>query len=908
MSDPIEESALKWRQNPDADATLALCVALRGSEQATLMDEVAEAAKGRHAAHVGVLVAAARMYMSVQRFSDAQGLLVTAGKVAPREGAVYRALGEVLLRRGDAERAEKVLERALQFGGGDSETRLWLDRAKVFKAMQQKAGSRAVAAEVERTAPASPPKGRAPMESFSDSTTTEVRAAPQISPGTGPMAPDAAGSAPLLFGSAQTPPPRYPKDVATASLEVSPRPPGLNEDSVTFDLSGSQLKGPLETQMTGGAFSSPTTNGAGTSPKGVPHAREVLDALALAGVFEPPSGQPQVVGWDRPHIVTRRRGSIFLVVMTFLFAGSVIGVFTLVRQKRAEQHQVADANLTTIEAALRAGNPGSIPAIEETFKQVFDLDSRSPRAAMDWLRERALVGLLKGGADLAFEDATTRAREVGLKDEQTAFAQLASFLFQGDTVGAAALLSKYDGPAANDPWYQLLAGATLERAGDGRALERYAAAARLDPDLFVAQVALARATAIEGDPQHAGDLARALRARYPDRIEGSALVALAWARNPARTEQPPPEANEIIARASELPVSLTVVPHAIGAIRALDNHSDDDAKAAIQKGLAAADGPGVATWLGSIALATDDEALARRAALIAVSFSAVYPPARVLAARVALLGDRLDEALKATEELDAASPDVAIVRGAAAYERGDADGLGRALDAISPEARKLPVMAPLVLAEEAINGRARLTKDKLVELAGNDAPWSDLVAMDIALDYGELETAQKIADDWKASDKHPLRAERVARLARYQGKLDDADAMSLVAMQGGTVTPRVLIERSFVLVARKKESEVGPLLAKYPLVLGPLATWLSAYAVASAGRVEDARAKTAALDAPPDAAAVPARVVAAAACGKLGDRRRGYDLVKGLLGQTLNNPDVTTAGAVFGLRAAPVRR
>src|SRR5262249_51721643 len=153
--------------------------------------------------------------------------------------------------------------------------------------------------------------------------------------------------------------------------------------------------------------------------------------------------------------------------------------------------------------------------------------------------------------------------------------------------------------------------------------------------------------------------------------------------------------------------------------------------------------------LGSIAIATEDEALARKAALTAVSFSAVYPPARVLAARVALLGDRLDEALKATEEFDATSVDVAIVRAAAAYERVDGDGLSRALDPLSPDAKKLSVIFPLAFAQDELVGRSRLKPDKILTMAEDEAPWSDLVAMDLALDLGDLDTAQKIATSWK---------------------------------------------------------------------------------------------------------------------------------------------------------------
>src|SRR5581483_9124327 len=107
--------------------------------------------------------------------------------------------------------------------------------------------------------------------------------------------------------------------------------------------------------------------------------------------------------------------------------------------------------------------------------------------------------------------------------------------------------------------------------------------------------------------------------------------------------------------------------------------------------------------------------------------------------------------------------------------------------------------------------------------AGDDAPWSDLVAMDLALTAGDLATADKITAPWPKTDVGALRALRLARLARYQGKLDVADAMSQAALEHGTVTPRVLTERAYVLAARNRATEVSPLLSRYPLVLGPLA-------------------------------------------------------------------------------------
>jgi predicted Zn-dependent protease len=957
MASDIEQLAQRWKEAPGPETTVALCNAMRGPAHATLIQQVGDFARTNLGSNVPVLISVARMYMSAQRLSEAQGTLVTAGKLAPRDAAVYRVLGECLLRRGDADRAEKVLERAIHFGATDPDSRLWLERSRVFKPMQAKAGNRAVAAEIERTAPADAPAtnghadllpARPPMDSFPDQPTNVrdrpagLAAKPLPAPGPKPLKPPAAKAPaiaappplPMSTGeshpqeakaglgarmSTQEPPQeelprigRYSKDADTASIARAALPlidgsPGpADENSIQFNLGAPPPA----------AESAPNANASGpyrgASEKGTPDARDVLDALALAGVFEPPTGVPAVLQWDKPNIKQRRRTAIALVVMTAVAAGSMLGIFQYVHKKRAAQHLAAETVLARIEDNLHAAKLSSIAPMEQDFSQVFELDSRSPRAAQDWLRERALVGLLNGGKDIAFEDGTTRAIEVGLKEENFSFAQLAGFLFQGDTAGGAALLPRFDGPSANDAWYQLLAGATLERAGDPRAIERYATALKLDPDLFIARIALTRTVAIDGDPQKAVELAKDIRARYPDRAEGLALMALAWARDPTRTDQAPKEADDALTRETELPVGLLAIPHAVAAVRALDKHDLDLAKAEVERGLQVADSPGVASWLGSIAIATGDEPLARRAALVAVQFSAVYAPARVLAARVALLGDRLDEALKATEELDAASPDVAIVRGAVAYEQGDADGLARALDALAPDARKLPVLAPLVMGQDALASReTTITPDRLSQLADDDSPWADLVSMDIALDTGNLPAADKIAAAWgKPTDATPpLRALRLARLARYENRLDDADSLSQAAIASGTVTLRSLSERVFTLAARDKAGDATPLLAKYPLVLGPLATWLSAYAAAANGHTDEARAKVSSVDPPPDLAPLPAKMIAGAALGKMADRRRGPSFIHSLIDAGAINPDVAAAANVFGIHvpSAPTK-
>ena len=84
--------------------------------------------------------------------------------------------------------------------------------------------------------------------------------------------------------------------------------------------------------------------------------------------------------------------------------------------------------------------------MQQSLAQALQLESRSPRAALDWTQDRAMVGLVKAGEDVAFEDAMARAKDVGVPEEKYAFAHVASFLFQGDTAGAAGRLATLGWP------------------------------------------------------------------------------------------------------------------------------------------------------------------------------------------------------------------------------------------------------------------------------------------------------------------------------------------------------------------------------------------------------------------------------------------------------------------------------
>lgn len=989
----IDDLYQRWQRNPDAAETAALCDALRGGRRPDLVEIV-----GSHASRqpdVGSLLAAARMYTDTGRLDDAQTVLLSAGRIAPREGNVYRWLGEVLLRRGDADRAQKVLEKAVQFGAEAAATAL-LERAKALVPTQQASGQSAVAEAVSRSAspylqpPASAPPAPAPttgrrgriipadsdedvetqirksdeIKAVMDGLSSSPNVADMIEAALAPISsapmpaagrpPEISAPPPMQAPPRSTPPPPFARDMLAMpppddiifttptrglGFDIGYDKPSTRENDAS-EISSSELVSdvapmprsepvPAATasfrnlpdlrdsdQQVGAASSMPLR--ATGSPRNLPAAppvnpmllealarpplvvggaqvpepRDVLDALQIAGIYEPEGAAgPQVYAWSEPARTKRLMSTMTLVGLAVILVLGGFGTFYYVRDKRAKEHVQAEGLLANVDRDLHASDPHKLDDAEKAIKLSFELESRSTHAALTWVRERALVGLLKGGADIAFEDAVQRAKVVGIEEKTVAFAHVASFLYQGDTAGAAATVAKWDALAQNDAWFQLLAGATFERAGDPRAIERYDAAVKLDPELVIAQILLTRAMTIDGDPRRAMELAKDFHARYPDRLEGSALMILTWTRDPLRGEAPP-EIQAVIDKGDTLPVSLRSVPHAARAILALHRGAIDEARPWIQKGLEVVDTPGIAAWLGSIALVMGDENLARKAALSAVSFSAVYPPARVLAARVALLGARLDEALKATEDLPPSSPDVAIITAAASYEKLDGEHMKSAFEAIPDETKKMPFAVPLVRGLSLLGGNiGGVSGEKILDMADDEAPWADLVAMDWVLDVGDLELAKKIAAEWRGDPK-AMRAVRLARLARYEGRLDDADKLSRLALESGTVTMRVLTERVFTLVAMKKDAEALAIFKAYPNVGGPLARWLRAYATAAHGKIDEARAIVAQEDPPSPASSMPARMIAASAFGMMKDTRHGGDYTKPILQAGFTNPDV----------------
>lgn len=927
----FEQALAAWRQNPSAPSTVALCSYLGPSQKLELVREVGERASTWHVNDAGVMLAVGRMYLDANLLPEAQVALTQAGKIAGPNAEPHRFLGEVLLRRGDAVRAERVLSRAIELGGDDAECRGLHDRATFYMPLQKRVGAQAVATEVARALPKHPSlppfgPGAARLRPSFDTDTNEISDVVELDDMGGeltdvmPLAGNdgyrtplpisaRAGGLPSLGGMAAR------RTASRAPSSRSAPPPAREAEPSYEDVSdyvddAASLPSFADYELP----SAPAQRAPGFEPLPAPPPPVppppvvlrndaaprssvhdvvrpgpglVLEHLARVGIYEPRGGAAPL--WERAPQV-RARGSWLLVAAIVLVSAGGGGAYEYSRRLQAARVAEAAALNADVEKQLASGRVAALKASDEKLARSFDLDSRSQRAARLWLENRVLGALLLGTDVPGVDAAVHRGRATGLPEAALAAGRVASFYVEGDLAGAAALLPKWDRDAGRDAVYQLAAGAVLERAGDARAAERYEAARRAAPGLVPAGILLARLVLLEHGPEKAQPLLEALRSRGVEPVALDALDALRWALDPNRSPDAAPASPT--ASAATLPAPLRIAAPLAEAVAALGRGELEAADRALERGLGFADSPAACVAFGSLALDTGNEQLARKAALRALGFSALYPGARALAARVALLGGRLDEAQKATEGLEPSSKDVAVVRAAVAYEKLELSDLASARDALGGD-ESAPAHRALALAPLILSGAKSPSPEELRALAQPSIAWGELVAIDAALDGGNLELASTLLGRRPVQTLAPAHRARLARLHRYRGELEPALAASNGALESSP-TPASLIERSYELVEADRAKAAKELAAKYPTVLGSLAAWLGVLTDVAANQPKLAALRLAKLEPPPNGAPVVERVLAARALVAAGDKRaKAYTLE---LSRTLRkHPDVLLA-------------
>ena len=1044
----LDELLKSWRANPDADATIAVCSYLGSSKRDELIREVGASAETWHAGDGNVMLAVGRMYLEANMLQEAQTSLVTAGKADARDARAFRYLGEVLLRRGDALRADKVLTRALQLGAASDDVELWHERAVLYSALQKRVGPEAVVAEVARSMPRQAsipaPPASDPFPAFGIEESTKPRQGPppvaavsrkptlvgladsaplprfdtadplrdsgeSIRLSDSDLQEDAATARPLqidMRGAGLPPPPgaagagskplansflpakaaAKPAAVAAkpnlkatqvggfrasgAQASVAPKPaPGIGrqlaakapakesplpqfDDAVTvvtpppfmaqlmptpspvtapvrktsappppppaaFAPPPARSPAPSEplpsfspAAVTALAFDAPPAPRVPSAPPAPPRPAHVLsrgggdpanpapavvlEHLARVGLYEPGGGATPA--WEAPPR-QKSRGAVAILIATVLVALAGAGSYEYTRRLKAARALEADTLNAQVDKLLKSGSPADLKVTDDRLTKSFELDSLSQRAARLWLQNRVLNVLLLPGETRGIDAAVHRGRQVGLPEKELLVGKVVSFFVEGDLAGGAALLVRGDKDSGEDPYYQLAAAAVLERAGDARALERYQAAVRLAPDLAPAEVLLARLLLMEAGTEKAKPVIDSLRTRTGDTPSTRALSALSWVVAHDRPDEPPSEAQLQPGDAEKLPAPLAAIPAMVDAAKALNKQDLPTASKAIDSAINLAMTPALAAGLGFLAIEAGDEVVARRAALRALQFSAVYPRARTLAARVALLGGRIDEAQKAIEELDPASSDVAVVRAVVAYESLEPTDLKGALEALGNSAIG-PAFEALEAAPGIINGTAFPPPEKLEELAAPDKPWGELIAVDAAIETGNLPLAEKLLAKRSLETLRPVHLRRLARLRRLQGKVDAALEASGAAAEGGIALP-LLLERIYELLAKEEVAPAKQLTAKYPTLLGPLSGWVGVLTDVASKQAASASVRLTKLELPPDESPLAVRVLVARAL-VVGKDQRATPYLTALIKKLPKNPDVLAAALLGG--------
>lgn len=1017
----LDELVARWRKNPDPESTLALCAHLGTSDRAELMREVANTAEAWHRENHSVMLSVGRMYLDAGLLAEAQAALVQAGKLEPNHATAYRFLGEVLLRRGDAVRAEKTLARAIRMGESDADTRLWHERSVLYAPLQKRQSMSAVADEVARTAPlhsSIPAPALSPfdrLESSGNTTRTARRSRPPLAPARpagrrrsqAPGVPRRRGSTPppagaahatksapldtLMMGRSPLPVPMLqepehppspfvpseshaPRPTRTAAgargaaatksagkgtaavrlaPEKRPRPPHEQLLRSATEAASRDLRAAADTQpdseplpgdVFNGTFSAdeqpdtvdaaldalapmpeeppvvasapaeavaappvpapvsihaPTAAGVSSAPASsgaaMLSAETVLSELARVGLYEKDSSV--LPAWEAAPRPAPRR---VWVMVGALVAAAALGVGGYRYALSVQNERLAEAQVLgmRLASALDSGNPSQLRASEADFQRLFELDSRGRDAAFLWLENRVLQTLLETPPSSGIESALQRARTVGIEETKLIFARLASSLAAGDLPGAGATIAEWDARAKSEPYYQLLAGITFERAGNSEALARYRAAVALQPDLKLAHMLAARLGLLTLSAEEARSLVEIATAQLGPGAAADVLRGLEWAAAPYLDTKPPAlPSGEALAELSPL---MRDTLSAVQAVQAQREGRLEDSLSAFERALGSGATPAMAAWVGYHALDAGDVEIARLAALKAMQLSALHAGSQALAARIALAEGRLEQARDAVRGVDPSSRDAVLIEAVSAYENLQGKQAAALVAGLPVDAAVAPTLEALRESEKAISLSVRPKDERLDQLAAEQRLWGAVVAVDLALDSGRLEIAERISRERAWEPKVPVHALRLMRLRRYLGQGPAALELAPVLSDAKQATPRTLAELVLCFVGEGRPAAAESALTAMQGASGTLAPWLGAIVEAARGRQPNAAKALASLEPPSRTQPALEQVVALRALAAVKDRRAKAYYTQ-LERRFRGHPDVLAAGKLLGL-------
>lgn len=621
----------------------------------------------------------------------------------------------------------------------------------------------------------------------------------------------------------------------------------------------------------------------------------VLSELARVGLYEQDS--TVVPAWEAAPRPAPRRLWIMAGALG-LMAALGAGAYRYALGVQAERAAQAQALGMRLASALDSGSRVQLRDSEADFQTLFELDSRGREPAFLWLENRVMHTLLGDEPVSGIESALQRARAVGVEEQRLIFGRLASSLAAGDLPSAGATIAEWDARAKGDALYHLLAGVVFERAGNPEALDRYVEAVRLQPDLKLAHAYAARLALLTLGPVEARSLVEVACARLGPGPASDVLRGLEWAASPFTDNKPPTVVAPEIS--GDLAPLLQDTASAVVAVRARRDGRLEESTAAFERALGPSATPAMAAWIGYQALDAGDVEIARRAAVKAVQLSALHKGSHALAARIALAEGRLDAAREAVRGVDASSRDALLIEAVSAYENLQGPEAARLIAQLPADASGSAILEALAASDKAIAGTLRPKDGALQQLAAEQRLWGAIIAVDVALDAGQLDAAERIAKEHAFDAKVPAHAARLMRLRRYQAQGTAALELAPALLDARGGTPRAVSELVLTFVGEARVAAATSALGEQKAAAGALGPWLEAIVEKARGREPNAAKLLSALEPPEKSRPLVEQVVALRALASVKDKRAKPYYAQ-LERRFRAQPDVLLAGKELGL-------
>ncbi len=728
----LDARLLRFRSDPGMEDAGALAAALLGAERAREALEVAGVHLRVNPRDATMLVLAGRAWMVRGDLLRAQKTLLQAARARSNDPEPYRWLGEVLLRRGDPERAEKVLSRARKLGAAGSDVERLHQRAERLAriaggseteeeptltapistetghggAFSEQEEATVVAADLSRRLAEAAVQEPSPAPAVDDDapTTTldrglvdaamraekaerRVPVSPPVAP-VGDLFDDATklarprprGVPPAAAPPAAAPPPAAPSVEPSVS---GPEPfqasvAGLSEGSRGDEAfaSRSEVQTSLDAPPAGTSSGATPAALSATTPATPEDVDRVMAMLQREHLFEPPDDA--ATEWVATKAAGRSGQKLavplaVLWVVALLVAGG--GYFGYTKWVEAQEAEAA-AMVQRAEAhALRGDHKDLVDAerLVREARELHPLDEQGPSVLLFVHAQRALE-------DGAFEPGYLRptlefARGRGASEARLSAAEAILAYASGKPDEGRSKLEGALAQAGEDAIVFYVVGRLQQRLGEDDAIEHLEKALEKEPGLSAAAIALAEAKADDGQLDEGIALLDGIVARY----EGH-LRATLWKAYLSADDREPEAAMAALAPMDErLDEAAPTDKVLLALTRARLYRRQGDAEAAaqqVEKALeAGASEPRMQALVATSARALGQLSRAQTAAMSAVSGAPGIAEYRKLLAEI--LVERRDgvRALRVLGELSSDDPDVLLLSTRAALLVGDHETL-----------------------------------------------------------------------------------------------------------------------------------------------------------------------------------------------------------------------------------------